>query len=146
MLVDLEQTGTIGWFLIESRGKSLNRELVFPLLDLVERDLIRLLDVLVLFKDTAGNLEALTTDNLDPARVGVLGVLTGVSSGLLTADDANEAGALLELGSEALLFVYENLWSLPFAHAVREAGGIVAASGRINVQAILARLDALRAS
>jgi hypothetical protein len=29
---------------------------------------------------------------------------------------------------------------------VREAGGIVAASGRINVQAILARLDALRAS
>jgi hypothetical protein len=145
MAVDLEETGTIGWFIIESRRKELNRELVFPLLDLVEKRLIRLLDVLVLFKDADGNVEALTTDELDPARVGVLGVLAGVSTGLITADDADEAGAVLDPGSEALLFVYENLWSLPFAHAVREAGGIVAASGRVNVQSILARLDALRA-
>jgi hypothetical protein len=145
MLVDLEHTGTIGWFLLEFRGRTLQRELVFPILDLVDRDLIRLLDAVVLIKDAQGKVEALTTDNLDPARVGALAVLTGVSSGLLSSDDADQAATLLAPGSEALLFVYENLWSLPFAMAVREAGGVVAASGRVNVQSILARLDALQA-
>jgi hypothetical protein len=143
MLVDLEQTGTIGWFLIEFRDKELNRDLVYPILDLVQRNLIRLVDILILFKDAEGNVETLTTDDLDPARVGALAAFSGVSSGLLTADDANEAGTLLQPRSEALLFVYENLWSLPFAKAVREAGGVVAAGGRVNVQSILARLDAL---
>jgi hypothetical protein len=44
-----------------------------------------------------------------------------------------------------LLLVYENLWSLPFAAAARRAGGQLVASGRIPVQAIVARLDALGA-
>jgi hypothetical protein len=43
------------------------------------------------------------------------------------------------------LVVYENLWSVPFAVAARKAGGQVVASGRIQVQAILAQLDALEA-
>ena len=56
---------------------------------------------------------------------------------------ASTAGEILEPGSAALLLVYENLWSLPFARAARTAGGQLVASGRIPVQAILARLDTL---
>jgi hypothetical protein len=116
-----------------------------PLLDLVDRRLIRILDVLVLIKRSDGSFDALTTEELDPSQVGELGALRGASSGLLTDEDTEAAAAALQPDSVALFVVYENLWSVPFAVAARKAGGHVVASGRIPIQAILARLDALEA-
>jgi uncharacterized membrane protein len=143
-VIDIEQTGTIDWFLLEfPGGKEINGELVPPLLDLVDRRLIRVLDALILLKDSDGSLQTLTTNDLDSAAVGELGALAGASSGLIDDEDAEAAAAALEPGSAALLLVYENLWSLRFTRAARMAGGQLAASGRIPVQAIVARLDAL---
>jgi uncharacterized membrane protein len=145
-MIDADETGTIDWFVIEfPGGKELNGELVPPLLDLVDRRLIRVLDALMLFKDVDGSLETKTSQDLDPAEVGNLGELAGASSGLIDDEDAAAVGEVLEPGAAALLIVYENLWSLPFARAIRNAGGQLAASGRIPVPAILARLDALGA-
>ena len=143
MVSDLEETGAIDWYLIEFRGKEINGELIPPLLDLVDRRLIRILDVLILIKKADGSFDALTTKELDPSQVGELGPLEGASSGLLTDDDAEAAASVLEPDSAGLFVVYENLWSVPFAVAARKAGGQVVSSGRIPVQAILAQLDAL---
>jgi hypothetical protein len=93
---DLEETGAIDWYLIESRGKEINGELVPPLLDLVDRRLIRILDALVLIKRADGSFDALTTEELDPSQVGELGPLRGASSGLLTDEDAEAAASALE--------------------------------------------------
>ena len=143
-MIDIEQTGTIDWLMVEFPGsKEVNGELVPPLLDLVDRRLIRVLDAVMLVKEADGSLRTLTTNDLDPQQVGNLGALAGASSGLIDDEDASTAGEILEPGSAALLLVYENLWSLPFARAARTAGGQLVASGRIPVQAILARLDAL---
>ena len=143
-MIDIEDTGTIDWFIVEfPGGKEVNGELVPPLLDLVDRHLIRVLDALILRKGADGTLETMTTDDLDPGQVGQLGALAGASSGLIGDEDAEAAGSVLESGSAALLVVYENLWSLPFSRAARMAGGQLVASGRIQVQAILARLDDL---
>ena len=123
----------------------MNGALVPPLLDLVDRRLIRILDVLVLVKRADDDFDALTTADLDPAKVGDLGALDGASSGLLSDDDAATAASLLSPGSLGLLVVYENLWSLPFAAAARAAGGQLVANGHIPTQAILAQLDILEA-
>ena len=88
---ELEETGAIDWYLIESRGREINGELVPPLLDLVDRRLIRILDVLVLIKRADGSFDALTTEELDPGQVGELGALEGASSGLLNDEDADAA-------------------------------------------------------
>jgi Family of unknown function (DUF6325) len=142
-MINMEDTGTIDWFLVEFKGKELNGELVPPLLDLVDRRVIRVLDAVILLKGADGTLQTLTTNDLDPAQVGNLGALAGASSGLIDDEDAGAAASALEPDSAALLLVYENLWSLPFAAAARRAGGQLVASGRIPVQAIVARLDAL---
>jgi hypothetical protein len=142
---DLEDTGAIDWLLLEGPGTEMNGALVPPLLDLVDRRLIRILDVLVLVKRSGDDFDALTTADLDPAKVGDLGALDGASSGLLSADDAATAASLLSDGSLGLLVVYENLWSLPFAAAARAAGGQLVANGHIPTQAILAQLDILEA-
>ena len=145
-MIDIEQTGTIDWFIVEfPGGKVINGALVPPLLELVDRHLIRILDALILIKDADGSLRTLTTNDLDREQVGELGALEGASSGLIDEEDAATAASVLEDGSAALMIVYENLWSLPFTQAARTAGGQLVASGRIPVQAILARLDTLEA-
>ena len=140
---DIEETGAIDWLLIEVRGKEMNGELVPPLLDLVDRRLIRIIDAVILIKRADDDFDALTTSELDTAQVGDLGALAGASSGLLSDDDAAAAAAALEPDSIGLLIVYENLWSLPFAIAARKAGGQLVAQGHIPTQAIVAALDAL---
>lgn len=142
---DLAETGAIDYMLLEAQGKEISGELVPPLLDLVDRRLIRILDVLVLVKRGEGDFDALTTADLDEAQVGNLGALAGASSGLLAADDAAAAAAVLRPNSLGLLLVYENLWSLPFAIAARKAGGQLVAYGHIPTQAIVAALDAAEA-
>jgi hypothetical protein len=142
---EIEETGAIDWLLIEAPGKQLNGELVPPLLDLVDRRLIRVLDALVLVKREEGDFDALTTAALDSAQVGEIGELAGASSGLLTDEDAATAAAALTTNSVGLLIVYENLWSLPFAMAAREAGGQLVAHGHVSTQAIVAALDAAEA-
>ena len=139
---DLADTGAIDWLLLEARGKEINGELVPPLLDLVDRRLIRILDVLILVKRTDDDFDALTTSELDPEKVGDLGALEGASSGLLTDEDAAAAASALAPGSLGLLIVYENLWSLAFAVAARKAGGQLIGQGHIPIQAIVAALDA----
>ena len=141
---DIEETGAIDWLLIEGR-KEIDGELVPPLLDLVDRRLIRILDALILVKRGDGDFDMLTTSELDPERVGEIGALAGASSGLLSDDDAAKAAAVLQPGNVGLLIVYENLWSLPFAIAARKAGGQLVARGHIDTQAIVAALDALEA-
>jgi hypothetical protein len=140
---DIEELGAIDWFLIEAQDKKINGELIPPLLDLVDRRLIRILDVLILVKRADGDFDALTTADLDTAQVGDLGDLAGASSGLLSAEDAADAAAVLQPGSVGLLLVYENLWSTPFAVAARRAGGQLVAHGHIPTQALVAALDAL---
>ncbi len=142
-MTDLKETGTIDWFLIEAPNKEINGALIPPLLDLVDRRLIRIIDVLVLVKRAEGDFDALTTAELDSQQVGELGALAGASSGLLSDEDAADAASAMQPNSIGLMIVYENLWSLPFAVAAREAGGQLVAQGHIPTQALVAVLDSL---
>jgi hypothetical protein len=144
-MTDIREMGAIDWFLLEAHDKEINGELVPPLLDLVDRRLIRIIDVLILVKDGSGDIDVLTTADLDPDKVGDLGALAGASSGLLSYEDAMDAADLMTPNSIGMLVVYENLWSTPFAVAARRAGGQLVANGHVPVQALVAALDAVEA-
>ena len=142
---EIDELGPIDTMVIEFKSKEINGELVPPLLDLVDRRLIRVLDALIVIKGEDGSVQTLTSEDLDPEQVGNLGALAGASSGLMDDEDAMDVAALLEPGSAGLVIIYENRWAVPFAVAARRAGGQLVASSRIPVQAILARLDELDA-
>src|SRR5712671_6794066 len=138
---NLEEMGPIDYLLVEWQGRQPNGELAPHLVDLVDRGLIRILDLAFIAKDEEGNVAA-----LDIAAVGdevaELAIFEGAASGLLGDDDLDEAGGALEPGTSAALLVFENTWAAPFATAVRRSGGQLVASGRIPVQAVLAALEA----
>ena len=141
----LDETGAIDYVVIELPGQAVTGEVIPSLLDMVDRGLIRVTDVLLVVTAADGSHTALTPDDLDPAEVGDLGALAGASSGLLGADDAAAVAAIMQPDARALVLVYENLWSLPFAQSARRAGGQLIANGHIPTQAIVAALDALEA-
>jgi hypothetical protein len=141
---DFEAMGPVDYMVVEFPGNRMTGE-GFPLLvDLVDRGIIRILDLLFVRKDSDGSVAALELTDLG-GEVD-LTVFEGASSGLLGQDDLDEAGAALEPGNSAGILVYENLWAAPFARAMRRSGAQLVAGGRIPVQALLASLDAAEAT
>jgi hypothetical protein len=138
---ELDEMGPIDYILVEWPGRQPTGEAAPILMDLVDRGLIRILDLAFITRAEDGSVAGLDISALGE-DVGELKVFEGASSGLLSDDDTAEAGAALEPGTSAALLVYENRWAAPFAAAVRRSGGQLVASGRIPVQAILAALDA----
>ncbi len=140
----LDELGPIDYILVEWPDRQPNGEVAPHLLDLVERGLIRILDIALMVKDEDGVAAAVEIEDLGGAAE-QLKVFEGAASGLLDDEDLGEAATALEPGTSAALLVYENLWAAPFASAVRKSGGQLVASGRIPVQAVLAALDAAEA-
>jgi hypothetical protein len=142
MTHDLDESGPIDYLVVEFPGNKMNGE-AFPLLvDLVDRGVIRILDLAFITREADGSVAGLSISDIDGDGELDLTVFEGASSGLLDASDLDEAGSVLEPGSSAGVLVYENVWAAPFATALRRSGGQLVASGRIPVQAILAALDA----
>ena len=139
---DLDTLGPVDWIVVEFPGSKFRGEIVPILGDLVERDLVRILDLVVLKKDEDGELEAFELADLDESEIGELRSMEAELATLLSEEDVNAVAAAIEPGSSAAVLVWENKWAAPFGSAVRRAGGQLVASGRIPVQAMLAALEA----
>jgi hypothetical protein len=138
---ELDEMGPIDYVVVEWPGKQPNGEAAPMLVDLVDRGLIRVLDLVFITKGEDGSVAGLDISDLG-SEVEELRVFEGASSGLLSDEDTAEAGNALEPGTSAAVLVYENRWAAPFAAAVRRSGGQLVATGRIPVQDLVAALDA----
>ena len=145
METDDIEMGPIDYLLVEWPGKQPEGEIAPYLVDLVDRGLIRILDLVFLAKGEDGTIAAMEIADVG-GEVAELAIFEGASSGLLDDEDIDEAGTALEPGTSAALLVYENTWAGPFAAAVRRSGGQLVASGRIPVTDVLAALDAVEAT
>ncbi|MER5965712.1 DUF6325 family protein [Streptomyces sp. NPDC002057] len=139
---DFEDMGPVDYLVVEFPGNRMTGEGFTLLLDLVDRGIVRILDLLFIRKDLDGGVVVVELKDLDGDGELDLSVFEGASSGLLGEDDVLEAGTALQPGSSAGILVYENLWAAPLARALRRSGAQLVAGGRIPVQALLASLDA----
>jgi hypothetical protein len=142
MTDDLDTMGPIDYLVVEFPGSRMTGEGLPLLVDLVDRGIIRILDLVFVRKEMDGTVSGVAVADLDSDGELDLAVFEGAASGLLDADDVQDAGSVLTPGSSAGVLVYENVWAAPFAAALRRGGGQLVASGRIHVQAALAALDA----
>jgi Family of unknown function (DUF6325) len=142
MTETIDELGPVDWIVVEFPGSKFNGEITPALRDLVQRGLIRVLDLLVLKKEEDGSLEAFEISDLDPSEVGDLRSYESELAMLLSEDDVTAVAAAVEPGTSAAVLVWENAWAAPFASAVRHSGGQLVASGRIPVQAMLAAIEA----
>jgi hypothetical protein len=142
---ELDEMGPIDYLVIEWPDRQPSGEAAPLLVDLVDRGLIRVIDIAFLAKGEDGSVTTLDIASLAEQSES-LKELAGASSGLLSEEDAGEAATALEPGSSAAILVAENRWAGPVAAALRRSGAQLVANGRIPVQAILAALDAAEGS
>ena len=138
----LDELGPVDWIVVEFPGSRFNGEIAPTLMDLVDRGIIRILDLLMIRKDEDGSFDAFEISDLDEGEIGGIRDYETQMANLLSQEDVESVSAAVEPGSTAALLVWENTWAAPFGSAVRHAGGQLVASGRIPVQAILAAIEA----
>jgi hypothetical protein len=138
-----DELGPVDYLVVEFPGNQMTGE-GFPILvDLVDRGIINVLDLVFVTKDAEGNVARVELDALD--GIAEVDVLEGASSGLLGDEDLAEVSGALEPNSSAALIVYENSWAGPLGAALRRGGGRLVAFGRIPTQELIAAVDALDA-
>ena len=114
---DLDVLGPVDYLVVEFPAAKANfsGEMAAQLGSLVDRELIRVLDLLVLRKELDGSVEVAELNELSAIDVGEMLELEADLAMLLAEEDVEAIGAALEPGSVAAVLVYENSWAGPFA-------------------------------
>ena len=143
MINEFNEMGPIDYLVVAFPGGRVTGEGLAQLLDLVDRGIIRILDLAFVRREEDGSLTGLQlADVTDDGEID-LSVFEGASSGLLRRDDLEEAGEALAPGDFAGIIVYENTWAAPLAATLRRKGARLVAGGRIPPQDFLLVLDEL---
>ena len=143
---DLDELGPIDYLVVEfPADREPDGSALAIIVDLVDRGIVRVLDLAFVAKDHDGNIAGVELSDMGLTGDIDITMFEGAASGLLGDDDLSEAAAALEPGCSAAVLLYENTWAAPFARALRAAGAQVVANGRIPVQQILMALDELEA-
>jgi hypothetical protein len=144
-MADELEVGPVDYLVVEFPGSRMTGE-GFPILvDLVERGIVRILDLVFIQKGDDGEVTVIELSELDDENAGQLSVFQGASSGLLDGSDIGEAAHAIEPGSSAAVLLYENRWAGPFVAAMRRSGAELVASGRIPAADVIAAIEAAEA-
>ena len=145
-MTDEIELGPVDYLVVEFPGNKMTGEGLPLLVDLVERGIIRILDLVFVRKDADGSVQAFEIADFDADGTLDLAVFEGASSGLLDESDLADAGTVIEAGSSAAILVFENRWAAPFIGALRRGGAQLVASGRIPAQDLLDALTTAEAA
>ena len=141
MADDTDAMGPISYLIVQFPGNKMTGE-GFPILvDLVDRGLIRILDLLFVTRDTDGSMRTVELREIDRDGRMDLAVFEGASSGLLDDSDVADAASVIDPGSSAGILVFENRWATSFTQALRRGGAELVAAGYIPQDALVASLD-----
>jgi hypothetical protein len=143
MTTNDDALGPISYLVVEFPGNKMTGEGFPALVDLVDRGLIRILDLTFVTRNDDGSIVAMELADLDGDGSLDLAIFEGASTGLLDEDDRAEAAAAIEPGSSAGILLFENRWAVPFVQALRNSEAQVIAAGYVPVDALLESLDAI---
>jgi hypothetical protein len=134
--------GPVSYLIVEFPGNKMTGEGLPILVDLVDRGVIRILDLIFVTREMDGSTSSIELSDIDRDGTLDLAIFEGVSSGLLDDSDIHDAGSVIEPGSSAGILLFENRWATPFTQALRRGGAELVAAGYIPQDVLLASLDA----
>jgi hypothetical protein len=140
-MAETDALGPISYVIVEFPGNQMTGEGLPILVDLVDRGIIRILDLLFVTNE-GGTLTAVDIADFDGDGTLDLAVFEGASSGLLDESDLADAANVVEPGSSAAILVFENTWAAGFTQALRNGGAELVAAGYIPQDVLLESLDA----
>jgi hypothetical protein len=128
--------GPVDFIALEFKTDQLTGEGMSALLKLVENKTIRVIDLVIIMKDEAGNHEVLEIEELAPDMLAVFEPLEVDISGIIQVEDIEVIAEAMEANTTAALLLYENLWAIEFGEAVTRASGRMLMYDRIPYEVI----------
>jgi Family of unknown function (DUF6325) len=123
--------GPVEYIAIAFPGNKFSGEIIPALEELVTNGTIKILDLVLIHKDGAGNVDAVEAADAGPEEAATLAVLGIEGRHLLGQEDIEDIGDALDANSSCALMIWENVWAERFATSLRNADGVLIANGRI---------------
>ena len=131
--------GPVQYIVVAFPGNEFKGEIVPALADLVDRGMIRILDLAFVLKDAEGNVVAMELSDLGDAAKHYE-PLGAEPAGLFNDEDLAAAGEELEPNTSAALLVWEDVWATRLRDALVDAGGILLDHDRIPYEVVEAAI------
>jgi len=123
---------------------NISDEIAPELADLVDKKVIRILDIVFLAKDTAGEVNVLEFDELE--NMARFAGIDGEVGGLIGPDDLDFVAGELDPGCAAAVLLVEDLWAASLASALDRSGGVLLEGARIPQDLLDAEIAELAAA
>ena len=130
--MDFSESGPIDIFMLRFPGTRFRSVMVTGLRDLAATGVVRVIDLLFVFRTADGEVGWIELDGLGPDLAPLADLDGHLGGGLLDAEDVTEVSPMLGPESSIVVVVVENLWAVPFITGVREAGGEVVDRARMT--------------
>ncbi len=123
--------GPLELLVVKFPGNKFTGEIAPALTELVEGGLIRVIDILFLYKDEASEMTVLEINDLDDDDYRQFDPVVADLTGMLTAEDAQRLSASFEANSSAVIMLFENTWATKFRDTLVRANGELVLNERI---------------
>ena len=115
--------GPIDFIALEFPGNRFKGEILPGLFELVDKEIIRIIDLVVIMKNEDGHVVVRELRELDPAHVEMFNPLNADVNQMITQSDIEMIAAKLADNSTAGIMLIENLWAKKTQQAMLDANG-----------------------
>jgi len=133
--------GPIDFIVLEFKTDQLTGESLSELIELVQTEIIRVVDLVIILKDQDGEYQVLEIEELDPETLAIFDPLKMEISGMIQMEDIELVAEVMENNTTAALLLYENLWAIKFGEAVSRSSGRMLMFDRIPFEVINETLE-----
>ena len=123
--------GPIELLVVKFPGNRFTGEIAPALAELVEGGLIRVIDILFVYKDEASEMSVLEINDLAVDDDRQFDPVVADLTGMLTPEDAQSLSASFEPNSSAVIMLFENTWATKFRDTLVRANGELVLNERI---------------
>jgi hypothetical protein len=128
--------GPIDFLAIEFKTDQLTGEGMAELIELVEKEIVRVIDLVIILKDQDGEYQVLEIEELDPETLAIFDPLKMEISGMIQMEDIELIAEAMENNTTAALLLYENLWAIKFGEAITRSSGRMVMYDRIPFEVV----------
>jgi uncharacterized membrane protein len=164
----MDEFGPVQMLVVGFDDANFQGEILPELRRLREKDVIRLIDLVVVQKDAAGDITSVEVSDLSEEEAAEFGAIAGALVGLgadggegmeegaIAGAEAAEEGVFgdelvwsvadaIPFGSTAAVALIEHRWAIPLRDAIRRAGGVTTADAWVHPEDLIAAGAALGA-
>ena len=133
--------GPIDFIALEFQTDQLTGESLPALLELVQKGIVRVIDLVIILKDQDGAYQVLEIEELAPKTLAIFDPLEVEISGIIQVEDIELIAEQMAANTTAALLLIENLWAIKFGEAVTRSSGRMVMYDRIPFEVVNEMLE-----